>query len=148
MQFHNHPDLKALRRFLRKNCTPAEAALWELLKQRKLKGRKFRRQHSAGPYILDFYCPAERLAVEVDGAIHDNLQQAAHDAERTGFLKEAGIRVLRISNREVLTAPDEVLAYIASFFESSSPCKSPGIPSRLATRAASPQLRWGRGWST
>lgn len=117
MRFNNRTYLKRRRRYLRNNCTPAEAVLWELLRQRRLLGRKFRRQHSAGPYILDFYCPAERLAVEVDGPIHDTPERTAYDARRTLYLNEHNIRVIRIRNEQVLDKPEEVLAYIARFFE-------------------------------
>lgn len=67
---HNLPRIKAFRRKLRSNLTPAEAALWNILKNSKVEGRKFRRQHSVGKYVLDFYCPAERPAVELDGQGH------------------------------------------------------------------------------
>ena len=66
-RIHNRERLRVLRRALRNNATNAEAILWRYLKRRQLKGRKFRRQHSIGPYIVDFYCPAEKLAVELDG---------------------------------------------------------------------------------
>lgn len=117
MRFHNRRRLLNRRKSLRNNCTAAEAALWQLLKQRQLQGRKFRRQHSAGPFILDFYCPAERLAVEVDGPYHNSPEQAEYDARRTAYLLDAGIRVIRVRNVQVFDAPHEVLAYIASFFE-------------------------------
>src|SRR2546430_11027834 len=65
---HNVARLKPRRRELRRRLTIAEARLWNHLKESSLRGRKFRRQHSVGPYILDFYCPGERLAVELDGA--------------------------------------------------------------------------------
>ena len=67
---HNLPKLKTFRRKLRSNLTPAEAAFWKIVQNAKLDGRKFRRQHSVGGYILDFYCPAERLGIELDGEVH------------------------------------------------------------------------------
>ena len=112
----NRPHLKPHRRELRTRGTPAEAALWTLVKNRRLHGRKFRRQHSVGPYILDFYCPAERLAVELDGAVHDDPARAAYDAERTRHLAAVGIRVVRFENRLVFEHPEAVLAQIASQF--------------------------------
>lgn len=96
--------------------TPAEAALWKLLKNKQLRGRKFRRQHSAGPYVLDFYCPAERLAVELDGAVHDDPLRGRYDAARTTTLNRHGIRVVRFENRDVLEQPDVVLEAIAWHF--------------------------------
>ena len=68
--FHNLNTVKYRRRSLRRKLTLAEAVLWDLLKNKKLDGRKFRRQHSIDKYIVDFYCPSERLAVELDGEHH------------------------------------------------------------------------------
>ena len=81
---------KTKRKKLRNNLTPAEAALWNLLKNSQLEGRKFRRQHSVGFYILDFYCPSERMAIELDGAqtiadaIMDRLIHNVHRLELKG----------------------------------------------------------------
>lgn len=83
------------RRF-RSALTPPEARLWIGLKAHRTDGFKFRRQHPIGPYILDFYCAAARLAVEVDGAIHDVEGQIRHDQRRTKWLAERGIRVIRV----------------------------------------------------
>jgi very-short-patch-repair endonuclease len=66
----NRKSLKSFRSSLRNRSTSAEAALWEMLKSRKLEGRKFRRQYSIGSYIVDFCCPAEKLVIELDGAPH------------------------------------------------------------------------------
>ena len=79
----------------RGRLTIAEARLWNHLKDRSLWGRKFRRQHSVGPYVLDYYCPGERLAVELDGAAHDHEAAQDRDAVRTRFLQGAGIRLVR-----------------------------------------------------
>jgi len=62
--------LKDTRKYLRNNLTEAESLLWEVLKGKKLAGRKFRRQHSIGYYIVDFYCPSEKLIIELDGQHH------------------------------------------------------------------------------
>ncbi|MFI5384261.1 MAG: endonuclease domain-containing protein [Methanosarcina thermophila] len=72
-QIKNISYLKARRKELRENLTPAEAALWNVLKSSQFKNRKFRRQHSIGKYIVDFYCPAEKLIIELDGAVHMRL---------------------------------------------------------------------------
>src|SRR2546423_2273120 len=69
-KIHNMPERKEFRIRLRKNLTSAEATMWKILKSSKFEGRKFRRQHSVGKYVLDFYCPAERLAIELDGEAH------------------------------------------------------------------------------
>ena len=85
-QINNIPELRTFRKTLRNKLTPAEAALWTVLKQSQLDGRKFRRQHSVGYYILDFYCPAEKLAVELDGEVHNSVSAQEYDRERTMFL--------------------------------------------------------------
>lgn len=81
--------------------TPAEARLWTALRKRQCAGRKFRRQHSIGPYIVDFYCVRERLAIEIDGSIHDDPARAGYDAERQAFLERNGVTVLRFTNEQV-----------------------------------------------
>jgi very-short-patch-repair endonuclease len=92
--------MKASRR-LRRNMTAPEALLWQLLR-RSPAGIKFRRQYAIGPYIADFYCPAAKLVIEVDGQIHDFEQQAEHDAARDNIIRGFGIRIERIAASEVL----------------------------------------------
>jgi very-short-patch-repair endonuclease len=118
---HNLPHLKHFRKELRKNLTPAEATLWRMLQQKKLDGRKFRRQHSVGNYILDFYCPAERLAIELDGEVHNNVSAQEYDLERDLFLKHFGIKVLRFENRMVFEQPEMVLEAIRLEFGKHEP---------------------------
>ena len=115
-RYANLPPLRPCRRALRNGGTSAEAALWNLLKKRRLGGRKFRRQHSVGRYVLDFYCPAERLAVELDGAHHFTPAGQERDVRRTRYLNTLGIRVVRFENRRVFEAPEAVLAGIAAAF--------------------------------
>lgn len=98
---HNRPILKERRKELRNNATPAEQQLWSMLKHSNLGGFKFRRQHSVGPYILDFYCPAEKLAIELDGDSHFSEEAVVYDRERTAYLNVLGIRVLRFWNTDV-----------------------------------------------
>lgn len=69
-QIHNRKVLKQKRKKLRNNLTPGEASLWKFLQKSQLEGRKFRRQHSVGNYILDFYCPGEKINIELDGEYH------------------------------------------------------------------------------
>jgi len=88
-------------RDLRRQLTPMEEKLWEALRERRVGGLKFRRQHPFGRYVLDFFCVERRLAIEVDGAVHAQPGQAEHDAERSAFLTEQGIRVLRFRNEEI-----------------------------------------------
>jgi very-short-patch-repair endonuclease len=81
-------------RQLRWTTTGPERALWEMLRGKQL-GLRFRRQHPIGPYILDFYCPAVRLCVEVDGPVHREPEQMEHDVERDAWLRAQDVRVLR-----------------------------------------------------
>src|SRR5690349_4547952 len=87
---------------LRRRMTDAEQKLWSLIRNKKLKGKKFRRQHPVGNYILDFYCHECKLAIELDGSSHTQAESREYDEARTAFLKENGIAVLRFWNGEVL----------------------------------------------
>ncbi len=98
--------LKRARR-LRREMTLPEAMLWQRLRRRS-EGPTFRRQHPVGAYILDFYCSAARLAVEIDGAGHDTADQARHDARRDAWLASQGIEVMRIAAGDFLRDPDEL----------------------------------------
>ncbi len=96
---------------MRRSLTPPEARLWACLKGGKLGGFKFRRQHPIGPYILNFYCAAARLAVEVDGAIHEQDGQATHDLRRTAWLAAQKIDVVRFFALSVRDGLDEILMF-------------------------------------
>ena len=89
---HNIPAARDLRR----PQTPTEARLWESLRDRRFAGLKFRRQHAVGRFVLDFFCHELRLAVEVDGSIHDSPEHQASDAACQGELEATGIRFVRI----------------------------------------------------
>ena len=102
----------ARRRTLRRNSTDAESALWFHLRAKRIAGFKFRRQHSCGPYILDFYCPGRRLAVELDGGQHFDQVAQAYDARRSACLGRFGIRVLRFTNDLVFKELPAVLEAI------------------------------------
>ena len=106
----NATEQKDFRKALRSNMTPAEATLWRALKGKGAGGLKFRRQQGIGPFILDFYCPKYRIGIELDGASHDNKFE--YDVERTAYLHEQGIRLLRFSNQQVFTSMQGVLAEI------------------------------------
>ncbi|MGN6486738.1 MAG: endonuclease domain-containing protein [Devosia sp.] len=88
-------------RRLRREMSLPEVVLWGAVRRGRLRMR-FRRQHPVGPYVLDFYCPETRLAVEVDGAVHDLPERALRDERRDAWLAEQGIRVLRFSAAQVL----------------------------------------------
>jgi very-short-patch-repair endonuclease len=113
---HSLPELKTFRTELRKNLTPAEASLWHLLKNSGLDGRKFRRQHSAGKYILDFYCSSESLGIELDGEVHFNEMAAAYDNDRRLFLLHFGIKVIRFENYLVFDEREFVVHRIKECF--------------------------------
>lgn len=99
-------------RALRQSPTTAEQVLWRHLRNRQLAGTKFRRQHPLGPYILDFVCLAQGLVVEVDGGQHADLQAQGYDRQRTVWLRQQGLRVLRFWNHEVVQQTNEVLAHV------------------------------------
>ena len=100
-KFFNRSSETAKRRVLRNSATDYEQILWRRLKGKQLDGLKFRRQFSVGPYIIDFYCPAVKLALELDGAIHNMGDQPQYDAERQAFIETFGIRFLRFSNNMI-----------------------------------------------
>jgi 5-methyltetrahydrofolate--homocysteine methyltransferase len=100
----------ALARQLRLNPTRAERHAWSLLRNRAVFGLKFRRQHVLHGFIVDFYCVAQRLVVELEGDVHDAHHQRGYDAARAAFLEAAGYRVVRVRNRDVTRARlEEVL---------------------------------------
>jgi very-short-patch-repair endonuclease len=115
-RLYNKPRLKRRRRSLRRSLTPGEATLWKFIKNSKLSGRKFRRQHSVGPFILDFYCVEERLAVELDGEVHRNDQAEIYDYKRKLFLNASGIKVIRFENFLIFDDIDHVLGIIETHF--------------------------------
>jgi very-short-patch-repair endonuclease len=88
-KIHNLPDKKTLRQKLRHNATPAEKVLWRSLKKSGV-GAKFRRQHGVGPYFLDFYCPEHKLAIEIEGSVHDDVIRRDYDGERHAYLESHG----------------------------------------------------------
>ena len=104
--------LKPLAREHRHNDTPAEALLWQHLRERKLNGFKFRRQHPIERFIVDFFCAEVRLIIEVDGEIHQYTIEEDH--LRQSFLESLNFRVLRFTNAEVLQNMASVLDQIAA----------------------------------
>ncbi|MFZ5766275.1 MAG: DUF559 domain-containing protein [Thermodesulfobacteriota bacterium] len=102
-------DILKNARELRQNQTDAEQLLWGVLRDRRFDGKKFRRQHPVGRYILDFYCHELKLAIELDGGQHNEATTQQYDEERTRFLNEQGIQVIRFWNNEVLQQTNSVL---------------------------------------
>jgi len=110
-RYFNRRDQRDQRRGLRRNSTPAEQKLWRYLRAGQL-GTKFRRQYSVDVYVIDFYAPQWKLAIEVDGGFHFSDEAEDHDRERTVYLKSFGITVLRFTNRDVLDNVDAVVQRI------------------------------------
>ena len=114
---HNKKELKIFRKHLRNNLTPAEAYLWKELQDKKLEGRKFRRQQSIDNFIVDFYCPEERLIIELDGNGHINPLAEKKDRKRDETLREMGFKVLRFENKIVFENLDLVMREIKVSFK-------------------------------
>ena len=105
---HNRKKLEPYRKNLRNFSTSAEATLWKHLKEKQL-GMKFRRQHSVGNYILDFYCPTAKIAIELDGEKHFTEEGIKYDEERARFLKDLNIKIIRFENYRVFEDLENVL---------------------------------------
>jgi very-short-patch-repair endonuclease len=99
----------AVARALRRRMTASEIVVWRWLRGRRFSGWKFRRQHPIGPFVVDFFCDALKVAVEIDGASHSTDAAAFHDSRRTAYLQRIGIYVLRLQARDVMRHRDLVL---------------------------------------
>jgi very-short-patch-repair endonuclease len=108
----DHPPIVRFARALRKRSTDAERRLWSILRDRGLRGHKFRRQHPVEPYVLDFFCEGIQIAVELDGGQHHTDEGLAHDQARSAFLGKQGIRVIRITNFEMLVNTEATLDWL------------------------------------
>ncbi len=106
-----------LRQELRNNPTTAEVVLWNLLRRKQIDGLKFRRQHSVGEYIMDFYCPELKLCIEIDGRVHEQTEAFVHDMKRTEYLNSQGITIFRYSNEVVFNQPNGIIDSIKRFRE-------------------------------
>ncbi|WP_460950124.1 endonuclease domain-containing protein [Spirosoma daeguense] len=124
-QLNNLKILKPIRQSLRNDATEAEKQLWQSLKGSQLAGRKFRRQHSVGYFILDFYCPSEQLTIELDGHIHDTSEVKIYDSERQKAIETLGIKILRFRNDDVFQRIDYVLKVIEENFKGNQPPPTP-----------------------
>jgi very-short-patch-repair endonuclease len=105
---------KLRRRFLRAHLPKAEAVLWTHLSRRQMLGYKFRRQYGVDQYIIDFYCPALKLGIEVDGESHCNAPAREYDSKRQEYIEHFGIRLLRVMNADVFHNLQGVLDEIAA----------------------------------
>jgi very-short-patch-repair endonuclease len=111
--------LKPRAREMRHAPTPAEDKLWQSLRRRQLDGLAFRRQHAIDRFLVDFYCPARRLAIEVDGGVHE--RSIEEDRLRDEMLQRHGVRVLRIKNEMVMRNLPSVLTTIREAASAPSP---------------------------
>jgi very-short-patch-repair endonuclease len=109
---HNRKSKKEQRQKLRKSGTVVEAVLWKSLQRRQIDGKKFSRQHSIGPYIVDFYCAECHLIVELDGQRHFEFIADEYEGERTRYLEQEGLRIIRFENRLIFEALESVLEAI------------------------------------
>ena len=119
------PLIRDTARRLRRKQTEWEHNLWTRLRRRQLKGFKFRRQHPIGPFFADFFCPEAKLVIEIDGPQH--ADELARDESRTGFLRDAGYRVLRFWNHEIRAEIDTVMQRIADALEQSRTTRGRGV---------------------
>ncbi len=104
--------LTLIARTLRKRMTPAEKLLWARVRNRRLDGWKFLRQHPIGSYIVDFYCHEARLVVELEGEIHKAPAQREYDNLRFEEMRLLGVRILRVQNEDVMHKMEDVLRMI------------------------------------
>lgn len=118
MYIYNKPSLKYRRKELRNSSTEAERILWQHLKNSQLNGFKFIRQYSIDNYVVDFYCPKARLAIELDGFHHAKKEVAGYDHVRTISIESYDITVLRFWNISIINNLENVLNIIQSSFYS------------------------------
>ena len=105
----NKKEFVKKRQYLRKNMTKAEIILWSKLKGKQLNGLKFRRQHGINNYVVDFYCPELKLAIEIDGGVHCYDSRITYDKQRQKEIEALGIKVLRYTNIDVIKNLEGVL---------------------------------------
>ena len=108
------------RRVLHNNLTPSEALLWKSLKGKRLEGKKFEKWQSFGDYTIKFFCPSEKLAIELDGDITLVPSEWHVEQKKEEFLNQQGIRIIRIKDEDVLEAKEAVLARITMEFQTTT----------------------------
>lgn len=116
MQRYN-PELKENSRSLRSNMTDAEQLLWQHIRRKQIHGVQFYRQKPLLAFVVDFYCPAAKLVIELDGSQHFAEEHQAKDQERDAVLAGSGLWVLRFDNRQILSETDAVLEVIDAAVE-------------------------------
>lgn len=100
-RFYNKTSSKDCRLYLRRKMPPAERILWLYLRGKRLHGFKFRRQYSIGKYVVDYYCPRTKLAIEIDSPTHLSDKAKVYDKERQKFIESFGIRFIRVTNLDI-----------------------------------------------
>ncbi|MGA9364243.1 MAG: endonuclease domain-containing protein [Bacteroidota bacterium] len=113
------------RRMLRRSMSKAEVLLWTHLSRKQMLGYKFRRQHGVDQFVIDFYCPKLRLAVEIDGPSHAEQEAVEYDKMRQSYIEALGIRFLRFQNDEIYEDMQSVLESVASKIKSLTTPESP-----------------------
>lgn len=116
-KIYNSLNTKDKRKYLRSNMTRPEQIIWVHLRKKRLGGYKFRRQFGIGKYIVDFYCPKLKLAVEVDGDSHYTDRAIKYDQERDQWINSLGITIIRFTNLDVTTNIEEVINTIKQYIE-------------------------------
>ncbi len=129
------PPVIATARKLRRTMSPPEVLLWHRLRGSP-NGVKFRRQHPVGPYVVDFYCRAASLAIEVDGAVHDEPRRAAADQTRDAYLVAQGLRPVHIPAADIMRDVDGIASEVLALA---------GAPLHHRPAAGGPPPRSGEG---
>jgi very-short-patch-repair endonuclease len=129
---------RAAAKRLRANTTPHERALWRALKEIPVEGTHFRRQAPIGPYVVDFFCPAKRLILELDGGHHNDDETAKRDHERQAWLEQQGYRVVRFWNSEVTGDLRAVLERIYVELHGSREAEAEPLKHRRRRESATP----------
>jgi very-short-patch-repair endonuclease len=111
-KIYNKISEKEKRRLLRNNTTRAEEYLWESIRNKKIEGYRFLRQYSVGYYVLDFYCPSLKLAIEVDGATHLTKDEKEYDKNRQSEIENLNIKFLRFTNKQIINNLSKVVEEI------------------------------------
>lgn len=119
-QAYNRASERETRRSLRRDSPKPELLLWSKLRNRRILDHKFRRQYSVGPYIVDFYCPLLKLAIEIDGETHFADDAILYDRNRQEFIESFGIRFLRFTNSQVTANLDGVFESIVDTISQSN----------------------------
>jgi very-short-patch-repair endonuclease len=122
---YNKTSEKEKRRKLRQNSTRSEDLVWRFLRNRQMFGYKFRRQYSIDKYVLDFFCPEIKFAVELDGATHHDPEQKVYDNKRQKYLEAYGIKFIRIPDEDLFGNPDMVFEKIEKAIKDLTPSSLP-----------------------